>query len=936
MSTLFIDRFVSSLYNEKIKINNEFDVDEKILDCNRDVPLIPSDPLNKPKSYPNYPTEPQNSFTDFYNYELNRYINGNMKTVNKDDFNVFKMEENDRIKFLKKFALRKLIIDKLFGTTYRNQIGNSKRTIFLFPCYETTDESKDKLLKDIADNYKWIFDLPDLIKTQYRFFLDNQKDFNKTELTDNRVQEIQENLSSNEFYFAHNLTDNSLKNNPLFPNNGIIFLPVMKENENEDEFEKRISSFLTQVKDLIVLENNLVEGQIIREQKLMFNSISYAVIDDKENDMFTDYYEGFKLSSKKKKILKSLLDKTFYQGSSIGKQTIQINTTKKIPFDNLIVEQAEKELISFTKTINSSLIQSSSFINFKEKFIYLINLFKEYSKRSSNLEYSILATSESNTNYLRVFYRVNNMDIPVSVDLIKTGTNYLYKLAGIKIDTIETILGSHNSKNYIYIGFLYKNKNTPNKNVYRFQLHRNKTRNERSINDETKDEPTNIIEDIEDDTEQQIIEGKSVMLELMKNKITGEITFKKSGTRDTKGFGLNYQGKVEEYEILHIYEKYRWFRFNHIDGSLSDETNIRFFPDILFDRKTFIEFLKFKKMYDEKKTRIPYEFLKINRDINLLLEYSNFLQENYSSTHIFKSSLIGRFTSTSVQELQFENSIKSGILDIIFTPINVIYIGKPPKKSIEDKDTSKNYKIVSYQEYKPSGFSELLQDNIKYQYGDFYQKTLEQVISGEDEEYKYCDLHKINTCEIMKEFFTTDYLTYLENKEKLKLNKQIIENISNNKKNSVIQKIIEEIEKNINNFERNLKDPTTPSKFIGEKTKPKNLRQFINNPTQHISMAIVDVTQEDINPDNFKSFLSRNKCKTIRKNIKYDLKKIKKEITIPFHRGIMIFSNGGKTIKKYKKIKNNDNKKKDIFNIKKIKNKKIKPYKHTKKILYKN
>lgn len=933
MSTLFIDRFVSSLYNEKIKINDEFDVDEKILDCNSNGPLIPSDPsFSIVPNYPEFPNKsktPTVNFIDFYNYELNRYIIGNMKMVTNENFENLKDHEDTkklygfdsideaRIKFLKKFALRNLIINKLFGTTYRNQIGNAKRTIFLFPCYETTDESKGKLLKAISDNYKWIFDLPDLIKTQYRFFLDNQKDFKKDDLSnDEKLQEIQKNLASNEFYFAHTLTDNSLKNNPLFSNNGIIFLPVMKENEDDETFEKRIETFLTQVKDIILSENNLIEGQIIREQKLTFNSISYAVIDDKENEMFTDYYEGFKLSSKKKKILKSLLDKTFYQGSTIGRQSIQINSTKKIPFDNFTVEQAEKDLISFTKTLNKDLIQDSSFINFKDKFVYLINLFKEYSKRSSNLEYSILATSESNTNFLRVFYRVNNMDIPVSVDLVRTGTNYLYKLTGIKIDTIENKLQNiNNTKNYTYIGFLYKNKNTPNKNVYRFQLHPNKTKNERAI--EIKNEDT--VEDIEDETEQQTIEGKSVMLELMKNKITGEITFKKSGTRDTKGFGLNYQGKVEEYEILHIYEKYRWFRFNHIDGSLSDETNIRFFPDILFDRKTFIEFLKFKKMYDEKKTRIPYEFLKINRDINLLLEYSNFLQENYSSTHLFKSSLIGRFTSTSVQELQFENSIKSGILEIIFTPINVIYIAKPPKKSIEDKDTSKNYKIVSYQEYKPSNLSELLQNNIKYQYGDFYERTLQQVISGEDEEYKYCDLHKIYSCEIMKEFFKPDYLEYLKNKESLEFHEEKIKYISEDIKKKTESDKITELKNKIENFEK-----SENKKFIGEGDSTKNLRQFINNPTQHVSMAIVSVTQEDINVDNFKSFLSRNKCKTIRKNIKYDLKKIKREITIPFHRGIMIFANGGKTIKKG--IKNNKKNKK---------NKKIKPYKTTKKIFYK-
>ena len=66
MSTLFIDRFVSSLYNEKIKINDEFDVDEKILDCNSNGPLIPSDPSFS--IVPNYPEFPNKSKTPTVNF----------------------------------------------------------------------------------------------------------------------------------------------------------------------------------------------------------------------------------------------------------------------------------------------------------------------------------------------------------------------------------------------------------------------------------------------------------------------------------------------------------------------------------------------------------------------------------------------------------------------------------------------------------------------------------------------------------------------------------------------------------------------------------------------------------------------------------------------------------------------------------------------------
>jgi hypothetical protein len=947
MSIISLDRFVSSVYNEKIKVNSEFDIDG-ILQTNKDDPVIPIDTLNKP---------PGDDVVDYFKYELNKYVKGNVKLVDKallSESPPQHKDEKTKISLLKKYALRNLLIDKLFGTTLRKEIGVAKRTIYLFPTYDNETKGKDKLLDEISNNYEWIFDLPDFTTNPIRFYLNDKIDSGITKQT------IQSsfNLSTNQFREINKQPFNHL----LFPNNAIVFLPVINPTEDEVTFESRINGVIQQILQSIENEAKVMEGQFVSDEKIPFLHISYAVYDDKDNELFTDYYKD-KLSSKKKKILKKILDDTFKRGAVIGKQTIQINNTKKVPFQLATVEQTEKDFLYFTRSIYSNLLNNDELLNLKDNLNKLINKFKDYSKRSENLEYSITASADTNTNFLRVFYRVNNMDVPVTVDLIRTGTNYLYKLQGIKLNRIDSIDSLAKSSslfpNGLYVGFLFKNKISTSKNIYRFQVHLLKTQQIRKLT-----QPSIDITAVDDDETQTMTDtdSKSTMIQIMKNDLTGEITYQLSGSRDNlKGFGLNFKGQITEYENLHIYEKYRWFRFNHIDGSLPDETNIRFFPDILFDRKSFIEFLKSKNAYDEKKTRIPYEFLKINKDITQLLEYTDFLQDKYSSTHIYKPSLLGRFTKASVEEIAFENSIKSGLLEIIFTPINVIYVGKPPTttKSLDDKDTSKNYKIVSYQEYKPSGFRTALNTtNVKYQYGSFYKHNLEQVLSGEDEEYKYCDKHKLEKCEIMKEFFTPSYLKHLENKKELLVLEEqlkvLTESTETNKKDDKQLKI-ESIKTKFQQKQAEIKEYEESSEkkemFIEENKESKDTKKFINNRNQHISMSIVTVTQEDINPENFKNFLTKNKCKTIRKQLKRDLKGIRADIFKPIHSAISsttaVF--GGKKNKQTKqtnqtKQKNNKtikliklnkmikgNRKIDVFVKKVKKNKKIKPFRYTKK-----
>ncbi len=960
MSQISLVRFVSSVYNEKIKINSEFDIDD-ILNVNYELDskdVLPANTLPETSYEKDVVKKP--TLKDKFDWEIKRYVNGNVQLISSFPDSEVKNNET-KIKRLKQYALRNLLIDKLLSTTHRREIGKAKRTIFLFPTYDTDSKGKDRLLDEISSNYKWIFDLPNFLTEPVRFFLDDvAKDIpDKTKGIDTNFK-----ISFDQFKYVIKQP----YNHTLLPNNAIIFLPVINPSESPETFESRITGIMQQILQSIETESKVMEGQLVQTEKIPFFNISYAVYDDKDNEMFTDYYKD-SLGSKKKKILKKILDDTFKRGATIGKQVLQISNTKQIPFQLTTIDQTEKDFKNFSSSVYKSFVNDDDYLTLKDELIKLINKFKEFSKRSENLQYSISAASDSNSNFLRVFYRINNMDIPVDVDLIRTGTNYLYKLKGVRLDTIDKysqlVSSSKKFKDGLYVGFLFKSKLSSTKQIFRFQVHIAKTLRERSL--------AKLVQTVDEDEEMEKkdIDSKSVMLELMKNNLTGEVTFQKSGSRDNlKGLGLNFKGKITEYENLHIYEKYRWFSFRHIDGSLSDETNIRFFPDVLFDRKTFIEFLKSKNSYDEKKTRIPYEFLKINKDVEQLVQYSDFIQEKYKSSNTYNPSLLGRFTESKGEELVFENKIKSGILEIIFTPINVIYVGKSPSTSVGDKDTSKNYKIVSFQEYKPSGFRTMIDStNIKYQTGDFYKRTLEQVINGEDEEYKYCDKHLLDKCEIMKEFFSREYLVYLANKrdfeykkaqlevlkntDETELEEYIKENEENGEKKSVTNKASsdtmnklkkdKEIEDKKNGLvEIQKKIDSEPKKFIEEekKSEEKDTKKFINNPSQHISLAIVTVTQEDINFENFNSFLNKNKCKTLSKQIRYDLKGIKRNAFEKLQSGILMVSSGGNKIIKNNrtyKYKNKINKK--IINkkygglVKKVKkNKKIKPFKFTRKI----
>jgi len=163
-------------------------------------------------------------------------------------------------------------------------------------------------------------------------------------------------------------------------------------------------------------------------------------------------------------------------------------------------------------------------------------------------------------------------------------------------------------------------------NQYKVEVHKHETKHFRAIersfcdgNDDAVD--TNALDDIDLDEGQKDDPTKYYQTTIEIKRIFGINRFKRVDNNQT----FTYPGTLVFFRDLHTNERYKWFKHNDINGSLSQDTQIKFYNNILFDKKSLIEYLKSKKTYDEKNPKLGYEFLKINEDVKLLSEYSTFI-----------------------------------------------------------------------------------------------------------------------------------------------------------------------------------------------------------------------------------------------------------------------------------------------------------------------
>ena len=589
----------------------------------------------------------------------------------------------------------KFLFEKLFENTYNNLLKKylleGKRPLFLFPTLDS----------DPAGDFY----------------------FNKTPLIEEATGADKTNIKVKDNYRDY-----------------FAFIPVFSDyTETKEEFSEKIELAMVQIKQGIIDKQNIEEAQR-RESSSKpktYTNIVVILNNDKENSFFTSMYNK-ELKKEKRDVLNAKI-KEFTDRSSIGKQSITRASIKQESVKGVTVSYFKTEL----KKIINDKTQKGITVDrdFEQRITELITQVNESYKKVVDKKYVSLLTSDEQASYLRIFYRVN-LDKEINYNEIKPGNEYLYKLSNLPVETFNKKLKSFVAREDCkdYIGFL--NVVPGFKTRYTFQMHNINTKKHCEGNSEFK-----LIDKDDEDDDEVVSEEKYVKIQLDIKFRNGTIEVMTVGKTKTKGV-------LSFYKDLHIYEKYRWFKFNDLDGALSAETKITIYEDTLFDKKSLIDFLKSKGTYNAN-TRLAFEFLKINVDRTQLLEYTSYIYTNLFKTHIYKKTIFG------VSEDAFKEKCKKELMEILFQPNELIYFGGGVRAKETKTDIRKNYKIVSYN-YIPidklsEGKFEIDTEKNQVKFGTNLVKKItdhfnNKIFSKSNEpEFKYCNLHTLNNCEFLKE-----------------------------------------------------------------------------------------------------------------------------------------------------------------------------------------
>jgi hypothetical protein len=466
--------------------------------------------------------------------------------------------------------------------------------------------------------------------------------------------------------------------------NSYMFLPVFSdETETTEEYTERLTTYLNRWFEFIQEQKPLPTN--VRPRKYpKFETICYTV--NHENGLFTDYYKG-KLKPEKEKIVNKLLN-TFLE-----KLGLNSGTQVKDPILQLTPDITTKK---FKADGQSDTVKLSQFMDLLKAFI-------DAYKRANDKVYLKSASASDNQTLFRIYYRVNNTDYLDDFTEIKPGSSNVYKIK---------------DKDGERIGYFIERKKITTQYLFReYTGLSRQLEKKQKTEEEIKDEIDKIKPKEED--------GKEYLIE---TQLRGNVIYFK---RVKKGdYSERYDGIVEPYMNLHIYERYKWFNFRDIHGELSSETNIKFYENILFDKKSLIDYLTSKREYT-KDTKLNKEFLKINQSNTLLLEYAEYIMIHMKKTNVYKESMFGKRLETFIE------NTKRNIIDILFQTNSVIYMTS--SHSSEKTNTKNNYKMVTYNYYEPSK--------------EHFEKVIYDTKEG-----KYCGREK--KCEIIQEMATNKDTEY--------------------------------------------------------------------------------------------------------------------------------------------------------------------------------
>jgi hypothetical protein len=175
----------------------------------------------------------------------------------------------------------------------------------------------------------------------------------------------------------------------------------------------------------------------------------------------------------------------------------------------------------------------------------------------------------------------------------------------------------------------------------------------------------------------------------------------------------------------------------------------------------------------------------------------------------------------------FKEKCKKEIMNIIFETNGLIYIGGGVR-SKEKVDTSSNYKIISYN-YIPLDIFDTTKQALKITKANikdykklnshFYSKNYSKT---EEEEYKYCYLHKLDNCEFFKESIATNETRAIVI---IDITKDVVD-AKDLKKRANCKRLKQTIKREVRDLFSSIKrfNPIRGAPFIGGKTKTKKYR----------------------------------------------------------------------------------------------------------------
>jgi len=593
--------------------------------------------------------------------------------------NAGKTKENEKIIEARTSLLDTLFFEILFGNTLEALYQKTSNTVFLFPIFFDINDSSRRFTDSLSPIYQEV--LKHRKETQ---------EFNREFGLKKKVETPKSEADT---------SDNS---NP--DGNMVLFVPVFSDEEDETkEFTDRVNSYFdrafTYINEVRQKKISEVSGARLPNK---FDSIVYTI--DKDSRFFTGYYKK-KLPEEKSKILNGIVEKF------VEKLGCRIAPVKD-PILKLTRDEIRKKIIADGK-VDDDLM--------KENMYQLVDKFNDIYKKTNDKEYLKLASSTDNQTKLRIYYRVNNTDIVDSFTEIKPGSSYVYKLQDDKKCSVGYFKERKGATNqYVFRAYKGLEKKACPSQPIKQGGGKEKIPQGNTVKDEKEEFEEAEDKDFKDDGQNETTEF------IIETKTFGSVIKYKKVEKDN--YSTYYPGVVELYMDLHIYEKYKWFQFNEIDGTLTPETNIKIYKNILFDKKSLIDFLKEKKLYTDK-SRLALEFLKINQSNTLLLEYVDYIMTNKKSTNVYEETLF------SGKLRYFVEKNKKSILEILFQSNELIYMN-PQRTSQTKENIKQNYKIVNQTQFPILDNSDIVNHFKKIIY--------------EDEESKYC---KKSKCELTPDMF---------------------------------------------------------------------------------------------------------------------------------------------------------------------------------------